>query len=74
MTARFIVTLDIEAEYRNLTVRDIAEAARRLADELDADYTVLDGSTHTEFRLPDAKLRVQVRSSGTHFSGEVGAE
>ena len=63
MTARLIATLDIASEFRNLTVRDVAEAARRLADELDRDYTVLNEQAQTEFRLPDAKLRVSVRSS-----------
>ena len=63
MTARLIATLDVESEFRNLTVRDIAEAARRLADELDRDYTLLNDQTATTFRLPDARLHVSVRSS-----------
>ena len=67
MTARLIVTLDIESEFRNLTVRDIEEAARRLADSLAADYTVLNDQLETEFRMPDAKLRVSSRSSNEPY-------
>ena len=65
MTARLIATLDIASEYRNLTVRDVAEAARRLADELDRDYTVLNDAPSTHFRLPDASLIVTVRNGNS---------